>query len=59
MEDCENTAVVEHFLKTHPDFSLEETGAFLPGKKRSEQMVQIMPETDGPDGFFIARMRRL
>lgn len=59
MEDCENTAVVEHFLKTHPDFSLEETGAFLPGKKRAEQMVQIMPETDGPDGFFIARMRRL
>ena len=51
--------MVEHFLKTHPDFSLEETGAFLPGKKRSEQMVQIMPETDGPDGFFIARMRRL
>ena len=59
MEECENTAIVADFLRTHTDFMLEETGGFLPVQKTTERMVQIMPETDGPDGFFIARMRRL
>ena len=59
MEECENAAVVRAFLETHADFVLEETGAFLPEQKTAERMVQIMPEPDGPDGFFIARMRRL
>ena len=59
MEDCENSDVVEHFLREHPAFVLEETRSFLPEKKRAERMVQIMPEEGGPDGFFIARMRRL
>ena len=59
MEACENAAIVENFLRTHTDFVLEETGGFLPVQKTTERMVQIMPETDGPDGFFIARMRRL
>ena len=59
IEECENTVVVHAFLETHADFVLEETGAFLPAAKRTEHMVQIMPETDGPDGFFIARMRRI
>lgn len=59
MEACENAAVVNAFLETHTDFALEETGRFLPVQKTAERMVQIMPEADGPDGFFIARMRRL
>ena len=59
MEECENAAIVENFLRTHTDFVLEDTGGFLPVQKTTERMVQIMPETDGPDGFFIARMRRL
>ena len=59
MEECENVAIVADFLRTHTDFVLEETGGFLPVQKTTEHMVQIMPETDGPDGFFIARMRRL
>ena len=59
MEECENAVVVNAFLETNTDFVLEETGAFLPMQKSAERMVQIMPETDGPDGFFIARMRRL
>ena len=59
MEACENAAIVENFLRTHTDFVLEDTGGFLPVQKTTEHMVQIMPETDGPDGFFIARMRRL
>ena len=59
MEECENASVVNAFLETHTDFALEETGRFLPVQKTAERMVQIMPEADGPDGFFIARMRRL
>ena len=59
MEECENAAVVNAFLETHTDFALEETGRFLPVQKTAERMVQIMPEADGSDGFFIARMRRL
>lgn len=59
MEECENARVVEDFLRTHADFVLEETGAFLPVVKTAEHMVQIMPEEGGPDGFFIVRMRRL
>lgn len=59
MEECENAAVVNAFLETHTDFALEEMGRFLPVQKTAERMVQIMPEADGPDGFFIARMRRL
>ena len=58
MERSENAAVVEAFLRGHEDFVLEETGAFLPEQKTADRMVQIMPETGGPDGFFIARMRR-
>ena len=59
MEECENAAVVADFLHVHPNFTLEQTGAFLPEQKSTEPMIQIMPETDGPDGFFIARMRRV
>ena len=59
MEPEENTVVVEEFLHMHPEFICEDAGAFLPGKKSSERMLQLMPSADGPDGFFIARMRRL
>lgn len=59
MEAKENERVVTRFLEAHPDFVLEETGAFLPCEKRAERMIQIFPTTGGPDGFFIARMKRL
>lgn len=54
----ENQAVVEKFLQENPAFVLDNTGAFLPGEKRTEQMVQLLPQIDGTDGFFIARMKR-
>ncbi len=54
----ENEAVVKAFLETHPAFSLEQTGAFLPGKKREDQMVRLLPTVDGTDGFFIARLKK-
>ena len=54
----ENQAVVEDFLAAHPSFVLEKTGSLLPGKKRDDMMVQLLPQRDGTDGFFIARLRR-
>ena len=58
IEAAENQDVVMAFLAKQPDFVLEDTGAFLPGEKRPEKMVQLYPQQDGTDGFFIARMRR-
>jgi len=49
--------VVEAFLTRHPEFTLEQTGDFLP-VKRPDKMVQLYPQRDGTDGFFIARMRK-
>lgn len=58
MESAENAGVIEKFLADHRDFSLVETGRYLPEAKRSGNMVQLLPHIDGTDGFFIARMER-
>jgi len=58
IEREENEAVVEDFLARHEEFSLENAGELLPLKKRPERMLQLYPQRDGTDGFFIARMRR-
>ena len=58
IEAAENQEVVQAFLLKQPGFVLEDTGSFLPGEKRQEKMVQLYPQHDGTDGFFIARMRR-
>ena len=58
IEREENEAVVKDFLARHEKFSLENAGELLPLKKRPEQMLQLYPQRDGTDGFFIARMRR-
>ena len=42
---AEGRSVVDAFLRAHGDFSLDE-------------QVQLMPQRDGTDGFFIARLRR-
>ena len=47
----ENGQVVEAFLKERGEFHLEGTGDFLP-------TLQLYPQRDGTDGFFIARMRK-
>ena len=57
IDPSENDEVVEAFLTRHPEFTLEQTGDFLP-VKRSDKMVQLYPQRDGTDGFFIARLRK-
>ncbi len=53
----ENQDVVRTFLAKHPEFALENTGERLP-VPRPDEMVQLYPQRDGTDGFFIACMRR-
>ena len=58
IERAENEDVVEEFLSQNEDFTLENVEELLPLKKRTEKMLQLYPQRDGTDGFFIARMRR-
>lgn len=57
-EPEENEQVVKGFLAEHPEFSLQQTGCYLPVAQPERDMVQLWPHTDGVDGFFIARMQR-
>lgn len=53
----ENAAVAEHFLKENSSFAAEEF--LLPGEHRSKGgMLQLWPQRDGTDGFFMAKFRR-
>ncbi|MGN0482679.1 MAG: 16S rRNA (cytosine(967)-C(5))-methyltransferase RsmB [Lachnospiraceae bacterium] len=45
IDRMENEDNVEWFLQTHPEFTLE-------------KMQQILPDSAGNDGFFIAKMKR-
>jgi len=63
----ENEETVRHFLAAHPEFALsadwpEPIAAALRRNhalpEPFEGMVQLLPQTFGSDGFFIARMKR-
>ena len=57
-EDSENTTMIKEFLQSHADFVLEPTGDFLPKPREDSPTVQLLPQRDGTDGFFIARLRK-
>ena len=64
LDPAENEAVVEAFLHTHPDFSLQPwplpTNAALmqaPGQRPG--MVTLLPTAGGCDGFFIAKLKKV
>lgn len=52
----ENERVVREFLAERPDFELVPTS--LPYGSTKDGMTRLFPDTDGCDGFFIAKMRR-
>ena len=57
----ENERQVRAFLTAHPEFEPDAGDGWLPEALRprlSEGMLQIRPDLDGLEGFFIARMRR-
>ncbi len=53
----ENQGVVKAFLEKAKEFTLENAGERLPNP-RDDEMVQLYPQRDGTDGFFISCMRR-
>lgn len=57
----ENGQMVEQFLADHPEFTGDEISPFLPtalAQHANGCMVQLFPNRDGIDGFFVARLRR-
>lgn len=63
LEPEENEEQVERFLKANPDFIRVDISHRLPAKLRkdsaSKGYVQLYPNMDGVDGFFISSMRRI
>lgn len=57
MNDDENEKVVSHFLEKHPEFHAENIGS-LCGLAKPGPYIQLLPQEDQLDGFFIARLRR-
>ena len=58
---AENEKVVRSFLEKHPEFEPDVGGGWMPEAlkpRMADGMLQILPDRDGLDGFFIARMRR-
>lgn len=57
----ENGSVVAKFLAKHPEFVPDEGNVWLPEAlvpEYREGMIQLLPDGDGIEGFFIARLRR-
>lgn len=57
----ENEEQVKAFLKNDPRFELDSLKGLLPlhiADRQGVGMVQLFPNTDETEGFFIARMRR-
>ena len=54
----ENQDVVEDFLKTHPDFSLEKLPLPAPFPENTTGLLTLLPGQWDTDGFFISKMRR-
>ncbi len=56
LERAENEEQVTDFLARHPDF---ESVSFTAGERTaSDGMLTLWPDTDGCDGFFVAKMRK-
>lgn len=54
----ENQEVVEDFLKTHPEFSLEKLELPKIFPENTTGMLTLLPGQWDTDGFFISKMRR-
>ena len=54
----ENEGVVEKFLKTHPDFTLEPLPLPAVFPKNENGMLALVPGEYDTDGFFICRLRK-
>ncbi len=60
ISEAESSRVIDAFLIEHPEFRAEKLPTEWPSRGRGEAgpYLQLRPERDGTDGFFIARLRR-
>jgi len=60
IEPDENEEVVNNFLKTHPEFKPADISGAIPEKLMKQTAkdgyVQLYPNVDGVDGFFISKL---
>src|SRR6185437_9756358 len=59
---AENERNIELFLAEHREFELEEAARYLPPQARHmvrSRFYQALPQRDGTDGFFAARLRKV
>jgi len=56
----EGEQVVEGFLRTHGDWEADDLGSEHPVWRatRAGRHLQLLPDRDGTDGFFLTRLRR-
>ncbi|MFQ5586748.1 MAG: 16S rRNA (cytosine(967)-C(5))-methyltransferase RsmB [Thermodesulfobacteriota bacterium] len=63
LEPEENEEVIEGFLVNHQEFVIERAADFLPETCRplvdDDGLLRTLPQRDGMDGFFAARLRKL
>ncbi|MCH4179524.1 MAG: 16S rRNA (cytosine(967)-C(5))-methyltransferase RsmB [Megasphaera sp.] len=57
MNDDENIRIVEAFLASHPEFHLERASDYC-NIKQDGPCIQLLPQRDHMDGFFISRLRK-
>jgi 16S rRNA (cytosine967-C5)-methyltransferase len=58
LEPEENEVQVDAFLRRHPEFEVEETGAVEGRFLDDEGRLAVLPQRSGFDGAFGARLRR-
>jgi 16S rRNA (cytosine967-C5)-methyltransferase len=56
----ENYSIVEKFLKSHPNFTIENAAQYVPSEVVNENgCVETLPFKHGTDGAFAARLKRI
>jgi len=63
LDGRENAQIVRSFLNTCNDFEPDPLSEYLPEtlkekKESGDGMLRLYPDTDGTDGFFIARLKK-
>lgn len=56
IDPCENEDVTKEFLSNHPDFCLEPIKEY---NKDNDGCLTLYPHTDGCDGFYICKMKKI